>query len=196
MKFKQTLIRYRALIMKTMIGCLVFGLLMAALDVLVSKDIDWQQADLVKVSGAQLSMDESQQRLLLRGDKGREAAFFCNAEHYALCPVVMAHQAGHGGQAMAADVEYLAVEGYDAVMLGADYVDDATKEQVSLRYPKAVVDRQADEVEQAGSRWNRILVALRHFSLTLFVVMLLAWLYAGLGQAGKPKEEADTEDSD
>ena len=41
MKFKQTLIRYRALIMKTMIGCLVFGLLMAALDVLVSKDIDW-----------------------------------------------------------------------------------------------------------------------------------------------------------
>ena len=169
---------------------------MAVLDVLVSKDIDWQQADLVKVSSAQLRMDESQQRLLLRGDKGREAAFFCNAEHYALCPVVMAHQAGHGGQAMAADVEYLAVEGYDAVMLGADYVDDATKEQVSLRYPKAVVDRQADEVEQAGSRWNRILVALRHFSLTLFVVLLLAWLYAGMGQAGKPKEEADTEDSD
>ena len=99
-------------------------------------------------------------------------------------------------QAMAADVEYQAVEGYDAVMLGADYVDDATKEQVSLRYPKAVVDRQADEVEQAGSRWNRILVALRHFSLTLFVVLLLAWLYAGMGQAGKPKEEADTEDSD
>ena len=196
MKFKQTLIRYRALIVKTMGACLLFGLLMAVLDVLVSKDIDWQQADLVKVSGAQLSMDESQQRLLLRGDKGREAAFFCNAEHYALCPVVMAHQAGHGGQAMAADVEYLAVEGYDAVMLGADYVDDATKEQVSLRYPKAVVDRQADEVEQAGSRWNRILVALRHFSLTLFVVLLLAWLYAGMGQAGKPKEEADTEDSD
>ena len=196
MKFKQTLIRYRALIVKTMGACLLFGLLMAVLDVLVSKDIDWQQADLVKVSSAQLRMDESQQRLLLRGDKGREAAFFCNAEHYALCPVVMAHQAGHGGQAMAADVEYLAVEGYDAVMLGADYVDDATKEQVSLRYPKAVVDRQADDVEQAGSRWNRILVALRHFSLTLFVVLLLAWLYAGMGQAGKPKEEADTEDSD
>ena len=196
MKFKQTLIRYRALIVKTMGACLLFGLLMAVLDVLVSKDIDWQQADLVKVSSAQLRMDESQQRLLLRGDKGREAAFFCNAEHYALCPVVMAHQAGHGGQAIAADVEYLAVEGYDAVMLGADYVDDATKEQVSLRYPKAVVDRQADEVEQAGSRWNRILVALRHFSLTLFVVLLLAWLYAGMGQAGKPKEEADTEDSD
>ena len=196
MKFKQTLIRYRALIAKTMIGCLLFGLLMAVLDVLVNNDIDWQQADWVKVSGAQLRMDEQHQRLLLSDGKGREASFFCHTEEYALCPVVAAHQTGHGGQAMAADVEYLAVEGYDAVMLGADYVDDATKEQVSLRYPKAVVDRQADEVEQAGSRWNRILVSLRRFSLTVFVVLLLAWWYAGMGSIGKPAETTDADDTD
>ena len=80
---------------------------------------------------------------------------------------------------MSADVEYLSLKDYGALMLGADYLDNNTHERVSLRYSKEVVDRQAAQIEEAETRWSRILMPLRQFSLTFFMVLLAAWLYAG-----------------
>lgn len=185
MKLNETLIRHRASVGKTMAVCLLLGLVMAALEVALDKDIDWQQARLMRVENAFLRLDETGKRLLLSDGKGSETSFFCRPE-YDLCAAVAAHHAGNGAATLSADVEYLAVEDNGSVMLGADYLDGRTNERVSLRYPKETVDRQAAEVEEAGKIWSRRLVPLRHFTLTVFVVLLLFWLYAALmGRRGR-----------
>ena len=178
MEWKKILVRYRAFIGKMMMFFLLFGLMVTMLDVVMSRDIDWKQAQLIQIKNAQLRPDEAGKHLLLSDGKGREASFPCLSEDV-LCQAATAYHAGHNGTPMSADIEYLSLKDYGALMLGADYLDNNTHERVSLRYSKEVVDRQAAQIEEAETRWSRILMPLRQFSLTFFMVLLAAWLYAG-----------------
>lgn len=165
-------------IFRTMMWFLLAGWLAMGADMYAGSNagVSWQNAEVSSAKHAAVALNEAGDGFSARVD-GRELAFFC-VQDAPFCRFLENRRStGDSGKVLEADLEYLAADAGN-VLLSVSFVDGRTDERVVQRYPKALVDAQAERVErQSAGWWRGVPVYLKHIFFTLFSLLLLIRLY-------------------